>query len=125
MADKEIKITFPDVKMEALEFFLRENNEDVESVLKIHLDKTYEKAVPAQVRKFVESKLASQEAAEQGSAETEAAAGGERTRRGPGRRSRQERNAGQDVQGTEPHVVPDGENAGLLQEEDAGMTMAM
>ena len=57
MADKEIKITFPEEKMEALVFFLGEQNEKVEDVLKTHLDKTYEKSVPAQVRKFVESRI--------------------------------------------------------------------
>lgn len=56
MAEKEIKIGFPETKMEALEFFLRENDTTVEKVLKEHLDKTYEKSVPQQVRKFVESK---------------------------------------------------------------------
>lgn len=43
MAEKEIKIGFPETKMEALEFFLRENDTTVEKVLKEHLDKTYEK----------------------------------------------------------------------------------
>ena len=40
MAEKEIKIGFPETKMEALEFFLRENDTTVEKVLKEHLDKT-------------------------------------------------------------------------------------
>lgn len=57
MADKEIKITFPEKKMEALVFFLGEQNEKVEDVLTAHLDKTYEKYVPQQVRKFVESQM--------------------------------------------------------------------
>ena len=34
MAEKEIKIGFPETKMEALEFFLRENDTTVEKVLK-------------------------------------------------------------------------------------------
>ncbi len=58
MADKEIKITFPEKKMEALVFFLGEQNEKIEDVLRAHLDKTYEKYVPQQVRKFVESQKA-------------------------------------------------------------------
>lgn len=57
MADAEIKITFPEQKMEALVFFLGEQNEKIENVLKEHLDKTYEKSVPAQVRKFVENRM--------------------------------------------------------------------
>ena len=55
MAEREIKIGFPEVKMEALEFFLKENDTTVEKVLREHLDKTYEKSVPQQVRKFVET----------------------------------------------------------------------
>ena len=43
MADREIKITFPEKKMEALVFFLGEQNEKIEEVLTTHLDKTYEK----------------------------------------------------------------------------------
>ena len=54
MAEREIKIGFPEAKMEALEFFLKENDTTVEKVLREHLDKTYEKSVPQQVRKFVE-----------------------------------------------------------------------
>ena len=50
MAEREIKIGFPEVKMEALEFFLKENDTTVEKVLREHLDKTYEKSVPQQVR---------------------------------------------------------------------------
>lgn len=58
MADKEIKITFPEKKMEALVFFLGEQNEKIEEVLTAHLDKTYEKYVPQQVRKFVDRQIA-------------------------------------------------------------------
>ncbi len=58
MADREIKITFPEKKMEALVFFLGEQNEKIEEVLTAHLDKTYEKYVPQQVRKFVDSQIA-------------------------------------------------------------------
>ena len=55
MAEKEIKITFAGEKLEALSFFLAEQGgKTVEELLKSHLDKSYEKNVPAQVRKFVE-----------------------------------------------------------------------
>lgn len=60
MADKEIKVGFEEVKLEALEFFLRENSTTVETVLKDHLDKVYEKQVPQQVRKFVERNMNAQ-----------------------------------------------------------------
>ena len=53
MAEKEIKITFAGEKLEALSFFLAEQGgKTVEELLKSHLDKSYEKNVPAQVRKF-------------------------------------------------------------------------
>ena len=52
MAEKEIKITFAGEKLEALSFFLAEQGgKTVEELLKSHLDKSYEKNVPAQVRK--------------------------------------------------------------------------
>ena len=55
MAEKEVKITFAGEKLEALSFFLAEQGgKTVEELLKSHLDKSYEKNVPAQVRKFVE-----------------------------------------------------------------------
>ncbi len=44
MTEKEIKITFPEAKLEALTFFLMEQNEkSVEELLKGSLDKLYEK----------------------------------------------------------------------------------
>ena len=53
MAEKEIKITFAGEKLEALSFFLAEQGgKTVEELLKSHLDKSYEKNVPAQVRKL-------------------------------------------------------------------------
>lgn len=57
MAEKEIKISFPEAKMEALEFFLGENNTTVADALKEQLDKIYEKNVPQQVKKFVEREV--------------------------------------------------------------------
>ena len=48
MAEKEIKITFAGEKLEALSFFLAEQGgKTVEELLKSHLDKSYEKNVPA------------------------------------------------------------------------------
>ncbi len=57
MADKEMTIMFPEEKMEALEFFMREQNEKMDDMLKAYLEKVYEKNVPLQVRKYVESRL--------------------------------------------------------------------
>ena len=59
--DKEIKLNFPETKLEALEFFLREENETVERVMKSYLDKVYDKTVPSQVRKFVDSRIGARE----------------------------------------------------------------
>ncbi len=56
MADKEIKITFPEEKLEALSFFMKQNNEEIEAVLKAHLDKAYQKTVPALVRMYVDGR---------------------------------------------------------------------
>lgn len=43
MTEKEIKITFPEAKLEALTFFLMEQNEkSVEELLKGSLDKLYD-----------------------------------------------------------------------------------
>ena len=57
MADKEIKVGFEEVKLEALEFFLAQNDSSVEKQLKESLDKMYTKQVPQQVRAFVERNL--------------------------------------------------------------------
>jgi len=116
MAEKEIKITFPEVKMEALEFFLREKNTTVEKVLKNYLDKTYEKSVPEQVRKFVESKIEPQQDAVQEAAEPQ------RQTRGQGRRSTR--------QNAVREAVPELEASGMQQAEEPegqenGMVMEM
>lgn len=119
MAEKEIKISFPDVKMEALVYFLKQKNETVEEVLKAHLDKTYEKNVPQPVRDFMESKLTDQTEEQPPNNVVQ------RQTRGQGRRARQEtareaesvqENAG--VQETADEGSPE-------QEQDGGMTMVM
>ena len=116
MAEREIKITFPEVKMEALEFFLREQNTTVEKVLKEHLDKTYEKSVPQQVRKFVESKITSQQESVQEEAEPQ------RQTRGQSRRSTR--------QNAVREAVPEQEDSGMQltvepEEPETGMVMEM
>ncbi len=60
--EKAVKISFLEVKLEALEYFLGEENKTVEDVLTTHLEKTYEKCVPVPVRKFVENKIHTAEA---------------------------------------------------------------
>ncbi len=126
MSDKEIKITFPEEKMEALAFFLGEQNEKVESVLTAHLDKTYEKCVPQQVRKFVDSRIA---AAQEGNAQEPR---GQRQTRESGRRAGRP-SARQNTTTQEERAVPaDGERteqtdaaAESMAEESTGMSMGM
>lgn len=54
MEQTELKIQFPDEKLDALRYFLEKKDSTVEDELRDHLDKTYEKVVPPQVREFVE-----------------------------------------------------------------------
>lgn len=129
MADQEIKITFPEEKMEALVFFLGEQNEKVEDVLKAHLDKTYEKSVPAQVRKFVESRVtgreeAAQEQRSQGSGR--GSDGGQRQRSAQGRRNGR-RSVGQTTQEqSEPaQTMQEDAQTGPEEETEAENTMSM
>lgn len=118
MAEKEIKIGFSEAKMEALEFFLRENDSTVEKALREHLDKLYEKSVPQQVRKFVESKLEpQQEGAEP-----------QRQTRGQGRRTTRQNTARETVsEQTESGIqtADEGEVQETGQEQESGMTMSM
>ena len=115
MAEKEIKITFAGEKLEALSFFLAEQGgKTVEELLKSHLDKSYEKNVPAQVRKFVESRMETlQETANQ--EQESQRMGGTRQQRASSRRSRETQN--QEGQPREP--VPE------TVEETAENTMNM
>ena len=119
MAEKEIKIGFPETKMEALEFFLRENDTTVEKVLKEHLDKTYEKSVPQQVRKFVESKM---------TASAEDAGQSEDSSQRQGRRGTRQNTARESVQEQEDSGVQPEQEAveqESWQEQDSGMVMSM
>ena len=123
MAEKEIKIGFSKAKMEALEFFLQENNTTVEKVLKEHLDKTYEKSVPQQVRKFVESKLVPQQESVQ-----EEGAESQRQTRGQGRRTSRQNATRETVsEQTESgsQTVDEGEVQETGQEQENGMAMSM
>lgn len=123
MAEKEIKIGFPETKMEALEFFLRENDTTVEKVLKEHLDKTYEKSVPQQVRKFVESKMTAS-AEDAGQSEDSS----QRQTRGQGRRGTSQNTARESVQEQEDSGVQPEQEAveqESWQEQDSGMVMSM
>ena len=119
MAEKEIKIGFPETKMEALEFFLRENDTTVEKVLREH----YEKSVPQQVRKFVESKMTAS-AEDAGQSEDSS----QRQTRGQGRRGTRQNTARESVQEQEDSGVQPEQEAveqESWQEQDSGMVMSM
>ena len=130
MADKEIKIGFPEEKMEALSFFLQENNETVEAVLKAHLDKSYEKVVPQQVRKFVESRMAGQTAGQTEDQETVQSGSREnsqRTTRLQNRRAARQSAARETAPSQENEVpaVRETHSPGREQEPENDMAMGM
>ena len=115
MAEREIKIGFPEAKMEALEFFLKENDTTVEKVLREHLDK--------QVRKFVESKMTPQT---EEPAQNEA--GNARHGRGQGRRSTRQQTARETVSEQENNgaeQAAEQETQEPEQEQTGGMSMSM
>lgn len=117
MAEKEIKITFAGEKLEALSFFLAEQGgKTVEELLKSHLDKSYEKNVPAQVRKFVESRMETETPQQTANQEQESQrTGGTRQQRASGRRSRETQNQEEQPRELVPETV----------EETAENTMSM
>lgn len=116
MAEKEVKITFAGEKLEALSFFLAEQGgKTVEELLKSHLDKSYEKNVPAQVRKFVESRMEPPQETTANQEQESQRTGGTRQQRASGRRSRETQH--QEEQPGEP--VPE------TVEETAENTMSM
>ena len=107
MAEREIKIGFPEVKMEALEFFLKENDT----------------TVPQQVRKFVESKMIPQT---EEPAQNEA--GNARQGRGQGRRSTRQQTARETVLEQENNGAEqdsETEEQEPEQEQTGGMSMSM
>lgn len=119
MADKEIKIMFPEEKMEALSFFMKQKDMDIEKVLKEHLDKTYEKVVPAPVREFTESKLVGEEPARtnRASQRSETTQARPNTRRG--------RQAERDTREEQEISVEETGNHEMESEENQGMQMSM
>lgn len=116
MSMSELKVSFPTEKLEALRFFMEKKELAVEQELKDYLDKTYEKAVPAQVREYVESRMeqvyAPQEAQEPSTA-----------RERPARQNRrqQERAAAEQQTAPLPSETPSEDSP----EETPGMTMGM
>lgn len=54
MAEKEVKVSFGALKMQALEYYMQQEGNQIEDALKEHLDKLYQKNVPKQVQDFIE-----------------------------------------------------------------------
>ena len=95
----------------------------MEDVLKEHLDKTYEKSVPQQVRKFVESKMTPQT---EEPAQNDGGSG--RQGRGQGRRGNRQQAAREAVQGQENSEVVQAVEPEVQepeQEQTSGMAMSM
>lgn len=121
MANKEIKIEFSEAKLEALEFFMKENHEDVEQALKEHLDKLYTKNVPQPVKKFIESKMGSVETAEAAPEEVDETP--QRQPRPYRRRNGRGTETSEEVNGPEETVAEEVGQEGP--EPSDGMTMGM
>jgi hypothetical protein len=116
MSMSELKVSFPSEKLEALRFFMDKKDLTIEQELKDYLDKTYEKAVPAQVREYVESRM------EQVSAPQDTSSERERPQR-PVRQNRRQRE--QAAAETQTEHVPSETPSEDSQEETPGMTMGM
>ncbi len=73
MAETELKVQFPNTKLDALRYFAEKEGTTVEDELQSYLDKFYQKNVPQQVRDYVEHrdspKTARQESAPSQAAE--------------------------------------------------------
>lgn len=116
MSMSELKVSFPSEKLEALRFFMDKKDLTIEQELKDYLDKTYEKAVPAQVREYVESRM------EQVSAPQDTSSERERPER-PVRQNRRQRE--QAAAETQTEHVPSETPSEDSQGETPGMTMGM
>lgn len=116
MSTTELKLSFPTEKLEALRFFMDKKELTIEQELQNYLDKTYEKAVPAQVREYVESRI-QQALASQETEMTSAA------RERPARQTRRQREQTPAEPQTAAHQ-PDAPAEDSLQETH-GMSMSM
>lgn len=116
MSMTELKIPFPTEKLEALRFFIGKKEQTIEQELKEYLDKTYERAVPAHVREYVESRIVPDPTQEQ---VPDVAAPRERQPRLSRRQRGQEPDEVLQVQEIQP------EQADSEPEENQGITMGM
>lgn len=121
MANKEIKIEFPEAKLEALDFFMKEKNENVEKEMREHLDKLYDKIVPTPVKKFIEKKMESEEPEEIRQEEAEGAA----PRQPRPYRRRTGRIAEENVEVSTSEAGHVDASDGSAEEQEPGMGMSM
>ena len=54
MAEKEVKVSYGALKLQALSYYMSQKDTTVEEALKEHLDQIYQKVVPKQVQEFLE-----------------------------------------------------------------------
>lgn len=123
MSETELKILFPTEKLDALRFFMEKKELTIEQELKEFLDKTYEKVVPAHVREYVESRLDQGLAQEQISEPEAHEQQPEPQRERQPRQSRRQRERA--AAEAAPVLESQGEDAGLAEEENQGMSMSM
>ena len=116
MSMSELKVSFPSEKLEALRFFMDKKELTIEQELKDYLDKTYEKAVPAQVREYVESRMEQVSSPQEGQ---EASSARER----PVRQNRRQRE--QAAAESQTELVPSETPSEDSLEETPGMTMGL
>lgn len=122
MSMSELKVSFPSEKLEALRFFMDKKELTIEQELKDYLDKTYEKAVPAQVREYVESRMEQVSAPQENQDTSSVRERPERPERPVRQNRRQREHAAAETQ-TEhvPYETPSEDSL----EETPGMTMGM
>lgn len=119
MSMTELKVSFPMEKLDALRFFMDKKQQTIEQELQDYLDKTYEKAVPAQVREYVESRM-DQAPVQQQAPETEQPSA---SRERPVRQIRRQRE--QSAAGQPPAPITPSEAESPAEQEDQSMTMSM
>lgn len=117
MSMSQINVSFATEKLEALRFFMDKKDLSIEQELKDYLDKTYEKAVPSQVREYVESRM------EQSSAPQEAQMDSSIREQRPVRQNRRQREqSAMEQQTVNLHFETPAEES---PEETPGMSLGM
>lgn len=119
MSMTELKLSFPTEKLEALRFFMDKKDQTIEKELQDYLDKTYEKAVPTQVREYVESRM-EQAPAQQTTGQEQAPAARER----PARQTRRQREQAESA-ASPTTLESQTESEVQTEDESQGMTMSM